>query len=120
VPARRVPLAVRNDAITAPPDAPAAPAEPPQAASPSPAPLILNSEATRRALRDVARNRSFADRANQDIGAPAGSAFDSRLGASVAGAARGDCMKGKFKGSDMGLLSLPALALAAANGECGR
>lgn len=29
-------------------------------------------------------------------------------------------MKGKFKGSDMGLLSLPALALAAANGECGR
>ncbi|MGJ7531081.1 hypothetical protein [Variovorax sp. GB1P17] len=122
-PARRTPLATRSDAITASPNAPAAPvdpAAPTQAAGPSPAPLILNSEATRRALRDVARQRSFADRANQDISAPAGSAFESRLGASVAGAARGDCMKGQFKGNNMGLLSLPALALAAASGECAR
>ncbi|KAF1069126.1 MAG: hypothetical protein GAK39_02920 [Variovorax sp.] len=29
-------------------------------------------------------------------------------------------MKGQFKGGDMGLLSLPALALAAARGECAR
>jgi hypothetical protein len=29
-------------------------------------------------------------------------------------------MKGQFKGSNMGLLSLPALALAAAQGECAR
>lgn len=122
-PARRVPQAARSEAITASPDAPtapAAPSEPQQAASPSPAPLILNSDATRRALRDVARNRSFADRANQDIQGPARSAFESKMGAGVAGAAHGDCMKGQFKGSNMGLLSLPALALAAANGECAR
>lgn len=125
-PARRVSQAARSEAITAPPNspiapnAPAAPSEPQQAASPSPAPLILNSDATRRALRDVARNRSFADRANQDIQGPARSAFESKMGSGVAGAAHGDCMKGQFKGSNMGLLSLPALALAAANGECAR
>lgn len=125
-PARRVSQAARSEAIAAPPDAPnapnapAAPSEPQQAASPSPAPLILNSDATRRALRDVARNRSFADRANQDIQGPARSAFESKMGAGVAGAAHGDCMKGQFKGSNMGLLSLPALAIAAANGECAR
>lgn len=118
---RRAPPATRSNAITASPSAPAAsvtPTAPPQAADP--APLILNSEATRRALRDLARQRSFAERANQDIGAPASSAFESRLGAGVAGAARGDCMKGQFKGNSMGLLSLPALALAAATGECAR
>ena len=113
---RRAPPPARGNAITV---TPATPAEPPQAAAPpAAAPLVLDSEATRRAIRDVARQRSFADRANQDLHGPARSAFDTPLGAGVAGAARGDCMRGQFKGSNMGLLSLPMLALAAAQGDC--
>jgi hypothetical protein len=105
----------------APRDAIAAPAEAPAAVAAPPAPLILNSEATRRALRDSDRAPSFAERANQALN-PAGTraALDSRLSAGLSGAAHGDCMKGQFKGGDMGLLSLPALALAAARGECAR
>ncbi|MDP9604953.1 UNVERIFIED_ORG: hypothetical protein J2W38_004754 [Variovorax paradoxus] len=110
----RTPRPVRNNVIAAPSEAP----ESPQAASP--APLILHSESTRRALRDIGRERSFADRTGQDLDGAPRSALDSRLSAGVAAAARGDCMKGQFKGSNMGLLSLPALALAAANGECAR
>lgn len=112
----RMPRIARDKAIAAP-AAPAA--EPPQATT-SPAPLILHSESTRRALRDIGRERSFADRAGQDLNGSPRSAFDSRLSAGVAGSAHGDCMKGQFKGNNMGLLSLPALALAAAQGECGR
>ncbi|MGJ7501599.1 hypothetical protein ACSFBF_14675 [Variovorax sp. ZT5P49] len=112
----RMPRAARGKATTAP----AAPAtESPQTTT-SPAPLILHSESTRRALRDIGRERSFADRAGQDLNGSPRSAFDSRLSAGVASSAHGDCMKGQFKGSNMGLLSLPALALAAAQGECGR
>lgn len=104
--ARRAPQPARGNAITAP----AAPARP----------LILHSESTRRALRDIGRERSFADRAGQELNGNPRSAFDSRLSAEVAGSARRDCMKGQFKGNSMGLLSLPALALAAAQGDCGR
>jgi type IV secretory pathway VirB10-like protein len=116
----RSPQSVRTRSIAAP-EAPAATAAPPQAASDAPAPpLILHSESTRRALRDIGRERSFADRAGQDINGNSRSAFDSRLSSGVANAAHGDCRKGEFKGGGMGLLSLPALALAAANGECAR
>lgn len=114
---RRSTIATRDNSITAP-TAPTAAAEPPQTTSLPP--LILHSESTRRALRDVGRERSFADRASQDLNGSPRPAFDSRLSAGVAGAAHGDCMKGQFKGSNMGLLSLPALALAAAQGECAR
>jgi type IV secretory pathway VirB10-like protein len=116
----RPPRSVRTRSIAAP-EAPAATAAPPQAASDAPVPpLILHSESTRRALRDIGRERSFADRAGQDINGNSRSAFDSRLSSGVANAAHGDCRKGEFKGGGMGLLSLPALALAAANGECAR
>ncbi|WP_432726537.1 hypothetical protein [Variovorax sp. W6] len=116
----RTPRPVRSNVIATPNASSAAP-ESPQAASPAPPPpLILHSESTRRALRDIGRERSFADRAGQDLNGDSRSAFDSKLSAGVSGAARGDCMKGQFKGSNMGLLSLPALALAAANGECAR
>ncbi|MGQ3055269.1 MAG: hypothetical protein ACT6S0_26055 [Roseateles sp.] len=115
--AKRSTVVTHDNSITAP-AAPTAAAEPPQ--STNPPPLILHSESTRRALRDVGRERSFADRASQDLNGSPRPAFDSRLSAGVAGAAHGDCMKGQFKGSNMGLLSLPALALAAAQGECAR
>jgi len=118
--ARRPPQSVRAKANAAP-EAPADTSPPSQAASVAPAPPpILHSESMRRALRDIARERSFADRAAEDLNGSPRSGFDSSLSAGVAGAARGDCRKGEFKGGGMGLLSLPALALAAANGECAR
>jgi hypothetical protein len=112
----RMPRTARGKAITVP----ATPATQPPQATTTPAPLILHSESTRRALRDIGRERSFAERAGQNLNGTPRSAFDSRLSAGVASAAHGDCMKGQFKGGNMGLLSLPALALAAAQSECGR
>lgn len=118
---RTAPARVATRPEPAPRAAIAAPAEAPAAVAAPSAPLILNSEATRRALRDSDRAPSFAERANQALN-PAGAraTLDARLSAGLAGAAHGDCMKGQFKGGDMGLLSLPALALAAARGECAR
>lgn len=112
----RAPAPARDTPI----EALAVPAEAIAPSPVSPPPLRLNSEAIRRALRDEARQRSFADQATQDLRGPVPSAFDTPLAARVAGAAHGDCLRGQFKGSQMGLLSLPALALAAAKGECGR
>lgn len=117
---RRPPQSARARSIPAP-ETPVAAAAPSQAESQASAPpLILHSESTRRALRDIGRERSFAERAAEDLDGSPRSGFDSRLGAGVAGAARGDCRKGEFKGGGMGLLSLPALALAATTGECAR
>jgi hypothetical protein len=42
----------------------------------------------------------------------------SRLEAGTTEAARGDCLRGEFKGNDMGLLRLPMMGLAAAQGRC--
>ena len=42
------------------------------------------------------------------------------MASGIDGAARGDCMRGEFKGSGMGLLSLPFLAAAAYNGNVER
>lgn len=118
--AARTPKPLRGNAPPAT-DAPTADPGAPQSASPAPPPpLILHSESARRALRDIGREHSFADQVNQDLSGNPRSAFDSPLSAGVSGAARGDCRKGEFKGGGMGLLSLPALALAAASGECAR
>ena len=38
----------------------------------------------------------------------------------IQGAAHGDCAKGEFQGSGMGLLSLPMLAAAMVQGQCSR
>ena len=35
-------------------------------------------------------------------------------------AAKGDCLKGQYPGANMGLLSLPFLAVAAATGNCAK
>lgn len=41
-----------------------------------------------------------------------------RLGNDVKAAGKGDCVKGEYSGTGMGILSLPFLALAAARGAC--
>ncbi|MDZ4360996.1 MAG: hypothetical protein U1B84_32055, partial [Variovorax sp.] len=100
---RPAPRQTRAPARDTPIEAPAVPAEAIAPSPVSPPPLRLNSEAIRRALRDEARQRSFADQATQDLRGPVPSAFDTPLAARVAGAAHGDCLRGQFKGSQMGL-----------------
>lgn len=79
---------------------------------------LLDSEATRRALRASARDPGLAARAGRVGSAPLSA--DERLGAAVQQGARGDCLKGEYLGAGMGLLSLPFLAAAALREQCRR
>lgn len=89
---------------------------PPQAESPASAPLprLLDSEATRRALRQSALETP--------TGPPQALAENSqqRLEGGMKGSAHGDCLKSEFLGGGMGLLSAPFWLLAEARGKCSR
>lgn len=119
-PSRAAGPAARPSPAPAAPTAQAAPvlaeATPPQAEPPSSAPLprLLDSEATRRALRQSA------------LEAPAGPSqalaenSQQRLERGMKGSAHGDCLKSEFLGGGMGLLSAPFWLLAEARGKCSR
>lgn len=81
---------------------------------------LLDSAATRRAIRAAARAPLLDERAAAATGAPARATAEQRLGSEVQRAARGDCLKGEFLGGGMGLLSLPFLAAAALRDQCRR
>jgi hypothetical protein len=109
-------------AATSPTSPTSAPPETPQART-----LDLHSKATRRALRDMDRNRprSFAEQSNSALGNTPGPSSDTRLGRGIATARRGDCLHGEFKPwtVDVGLgaeykLPLPGVVRALAEGEC--
>lgn len=89
----------------------------PSAAPPASAPLpaLLDSEATRRAVRQAALSAPEAARAKS---LPETS--QQRLGQDIAKSADGDCLKGEFAGAGMGLLSAPFWLLAEARGKCRR
>ncbi|UDF37626.1 UNVERIFIED_ORG: hypothetical protein LHJ69_11360 [Shinella sp. XGS7] len=91
-------------------------ATPPQAEPPASAPLprLLDSEATRRALRQSALETP--------TGPPQALAENSqqRLERGMKGSAHGDCLKSEFLGGGMGLLSAPFWLLAEARGKCSR
>lgn len=125
------PLAAQPGSISAPPPEPsAAPAErpgtlslPPAAAEPAAAPppagSLLDSEASRRALRDLARQPGLGERSAQVLDQPARSSAQ-RMAEAASAAGKGDCGKGQYAGSGAGLLSLPFLAAAVARGDCAR
>jgi hypothetical protein len=79
---------------------------------------LLDSDATRRAIRASARAPGLAAQAGRFGAAPLSP--DERLGAAVQQGARGDCLKGEYLGGGMGLLSLPFLAAAALREQCRR
>ena len=81
---------------------------------------LLDSEATRRAIRASARAPSLTAEVARVGGEPARATAQERLGKEVKDAGRGDCAKGEYAGAGMGLLSLPFLVAAAARGECAR
>jgi len=96
----------------------------PPAASNAPAaapalPALLDSEATRRALRQAAREPPPSERAAALLG-PAPETTQQRLGREIGQSATGECLQGEYAGGGMGLLSLPFWLLAEARGKCRR
>lgn len=96
----------------------AAPAPPSPASGPTGSQL-MSGEATRRAIRESARQPLLSERAAQATAQPFHRGAE-RLADAASAAGKGDCLKGDAAGGGMGLLSLPFLALAAARGQCAR
>ncbi|CAN5899766.1 hypothetical protein BH11PSE8_BH11PSE8_37730 [soil metagenome] len=94
-------------------------AEPP-ASAPDAAHPLLDTEATRRAIRASARAPSLHDQLAIAREEPAPVNAQQRLANGVKSAGKGDCMKGEFAGGGMGLLSIPFLAAAVATGACAK
>lgn len=98
---------------------PAASAPEPAAPSSTSMGALLRNEATRQALRQTGQQPLLAERAEAATGI-AVQRQDTALAEGVKQGAKGDCLKGEFAGSGGGLLSLPALAYAAAAGKCAK
>jgi hypothetical protein len=92
----------------------------PAASTPDALPSLMDSDATRRAIRASARTPSLRDQLAQSRDEPAQQSAADRLAHGVKEAGRGDCAKGEFAGAGMGLLSLPFLAAAAIGGNCSK
>ena len=90
------------------------------ASASAPGGRLLDSDATRRAIRDAARQRSTSEMAAEASGASAPLGAQERLGQEMARGARGDCLKGEYTGSGMGLLSLPFWLVAELREKCRR
>jgi hypothetical protein len=80
---------------------------------------LLQTAASRQAIRDAARNPLLSERAALATGIQPTTGAE-RLAAATGAAAKGDCLKGDFAGGGMGLLSLPFLAVAATTGQCAK
>ena len=127
-PARRMARPVLRPAVPA--EAPAAPAaasaSTPAVAATPPAPAsappggLLDTEATRRAIREAARQPSIGEMGAAATGAPAPLSAQDRMGQEIARGARGDCLKGEYAGAGMGLLSLPFWLMAEMGDKCRR
>ena len=115
-----VPRAAQREepALTAARQAALSQAEPPASAPPTSSPSLLDTEATRRAIRASARAPSITAQAAQVTGEPRAPSAQERLGNATRAAGIGDCAKGEYAGAGMGLLSLPFLAAAVTRGAC--
>lgn len=111
----------------APPTTPAADLPSAGFSAPDPAastavaqPSLMDSDATRRAIRASARAPSLGDQLAQSRDEPHRPGPNDRLADGVRNAGQGDCLKGEYAGAGMGLLSLPLLAAAALAGRCAK
>ena len=98
----------------------AAPPGPAGTAASAPPGDLLDSEATRRAIREAARRHSTAEMGAMATDAQAPLSAQQRLGQEIARGALGECLKGEFAGSGMGLLSLPFWLIAEMRDKCRR
>jgi hypothetical protein len=92
----------------------------PAASVPDALPSLIDTDATRRAIRASARTPSLGDELARSREEPARQSPADRLAHGVKSAGKGDCAKGEYAGAGMGLLSLPFLAAAALGGDCAK
>lgn len=84
-------------------------------------PLLINTEATRRAVRMVAVGQPLLSERTQAVtGLAPRETPQARLGREIESAATTDCLKGDFLGAGLGPYSLPFWLLAQARGKCRR
>jgi len=95
-------------------------AGPATAAASAPGGRLRDAEATRRAIREAARQRSTREMAAEASGASAPLGAQERMAQEIARGAHGDCLKGEFAGAGMGLFSLPFWLLAEVRDKCRR
>ena len=107
-----VPVRCDAAAVALPPE--------PAASAPDSLPSLMDADATRRAIRDSARASSLGDQLAQSREEPRRPGANDRLANGVHSAGKGDCMKGEFAGANMGILSLPFLAIALKAGHCAK
>ena len=81
-------------------------------------PSLMDTDATRRAIRNSARRSAQPGHVAGADDEPHRASTQERLAAEIKAAGKGDCVKGEYLGAGMGLLSLPFLAVAAARGAC--
>ncbi|MBA4344426.1 MAG: hypothetical protein C0423_19980 [Methylibium sp.] len=115
-------IAAAEPAPSATPDTPPATVAATTASGPAsaPVPSLLDSEGTRRAIRQASREPLLAERAASASEDPGRLNSQQRLAKGIAAGANGDCLKGEYAGAGMGLLSLPFWVLAEARGKCRR
>ncbi|MCV2366708.1 hypothetical protein [Roseateles oligotrophus] len=97
-----------------------APAAPPAALLVIAPGLLINTEATRRALRQAGRSPLLSERAATAMGDGPPLERSELLGQEFRKAGNGDCLKGEFAGGGAGILSLPFWLLAEARGKCAK
>jgi hypothetical protein len=107
-----VPAGPASAASAAPPAA--------QAAASAPDGSLLDTEASRRAIREAARQHSTGEMGAMATGGTGPVSEQERLGQEIARGARGDCLKGEYAGSGMGLFSLPFWLMAELREKCRR
>lgn len=100
--------------------APAPAASAATAAASAPPGGLFDTDATRRAIREAGRQHSTGEMGALATDAPAPLGTQERMGQEIARGARGDCLKGEFAGSGMGLLSLPFWLIAEMRDKCRR
>lgn len=93
--------------------------EPAAGASAPPRERLMDSAATRAAIRQAGRTALLSERAASAIDQPWVSPRDGEARA-IARSAKGDCLKGEFGGAGMGLLSVPFFVVAELRGQCAR
>lgn len=93
-------------------------AAPAASAASAPPERLIDSAATRAALRQVGRQPLLAERAAEAAGLPI-ARTDTGLARGTAEAGKGDCLKGDSSGG-LGILGLPLLAARAVTGDCAK
>jgi hypothetical protein len=118
---REIALPVQPTTLISSATVPTEPAVDEAPALPELAPVpLLHSDATRRAIREAARQPLLSERAASASQDPGRENAQSRLGREIQQAGTTDCLKGDFLGGGGGLMSLPLWVVAEARGKCKR